>query len=98
MQGETTNPWKSKNHRIVPRLMLVICLATLAGLSAGCSSSTSAQPKAPVPPEVSVAEVVCKQIGDSDEVTGPLAAERAGEVRPRASGYLQRLHFQDGEI
>src|SRR5258707_2777998 len=98
MQGETTNPWKSKNHRILRRLMLVICLATLAGLSAGCSSSTSAQPKAPVPPEVSVAEVVCKQIGDSDEFTGRLEAVHAVEVRPRVSGYLQSVHFKEGEI
>src|SRR6266403_3008990 len=98
MQGETTNPWKSKNHRILRRLMLVICLATLAGLSAGCSSSTSAQPKAPVPPEVSVAEVVCKQIGDSDEFTGRLEAVHAVEVRPRVSGYLQSVHFREGEI
>ncbi len=78
--------------------MLVICLATLAGLSAGCSSSTSAQPKAPVPPEVSVAEVVCKQIGDSDEFTGRLEAVHAVEVRPRVSGYLQSVHFKEGEI
>src|SRR5467141_3580322 len=98
MQGETTNPWKSKNHRILRRLMLVICLPTLAGLSAGCSSSTSAQPKAPVPPEVSVAEVVCKQIGDSDEFTGRLQAVHAVEVRPRVSGYLQSVHFKEGEI
>src|SRR5467141_3826079 len=98
MQGETTNPWKSKNHRILRRLMLVICLPTLAGLSAGCSSSTSAQPKAPVLPEVSVAEVICKQIGDSDEFTGRLEAVHAVEVRPRVSGYLQSVHFREGEI
>src|SRR5216683_6861785 len=98
MQGETTNRWKSKNHSILPRLMLVICLATLAGLGAGCSSSSSAQPKAAAPPEVSVAEVICKQIGESDEFTGRLEAVHAVEVRPRVSGYLQSVHFKEGEI
>src|SRR6266446_1835180 len=98
MQGETTNPWKSKNHRILRRLMLVICLATLAGLGAGCSSSSSAQPKAPALPEVSVAEVICKQIGDTDEFTGRLEAVHTVEVRPRVSGYLQSVHFKEGEI
>jgi multidrug efflux system membrane fusion protein len=98
MQVETTNPWKSKNHSILPRLMLVICLATLAGLGAGCSSSSSAQPKAAAPPEVSVAEVICKQIGESDEFTGRLEAVHAVEVRPRVSGYLQTVHFKEGEI
>jgi multidrug efflux system membrane fusion protein len=98
MQAETTNPWKSKNHSIVRRLTLVIGLAMLAGLSAGCSSSSSAQPKAPVPPEVSVAEVICKQISDSDEFTGRLEAVHTVEVRPRVSGYLQSVHFKEGEI
>ena len=99
MQAESTNSWKSKNHSVLlRRLILVICLAPLAVLSAGCSSSRSAQPKTPVPPEVSVAEVVCKQIGDSDEFTGRLEAVHAVEVRPRVSGYLQSVHFKEGEI
>src|SRR6267143_1220750 len=97
MQLETTNPWKSKNHSTVPPgLMLAIGLATLAVLDAGCS--TSAQPKAPAPAEVSVAEVICKQIGDSDEFTGRLEAVNAVEVRPRVSGYLQSVHFKEGAI
>src|SRR6202049_958992 len=99
MRAESTNSWKSKNHSVLlRRLILVICLAPLAVLSAGCSSSRSAQPKTPVPPEVSVAEVVCKQIGDSDEFTGRLEAVHAVEVRPRVSGYLQTVHFKEGEI
>jgi multidrug efflux system membrane fusion protein len=95
---QTTNPWKSKNHSIVPGLMLVIGLAMLARLSAGCSSSSSAQPKAPAPVEVGVAEVICKQIDDSDDFTGRLEAVHAVEVRPRVSGYLQSVHFKEGEI
>jgi len=81
---------------IRPRGILAIALATLAGLNAGCSSS--AQPKAPVLPEVSVAEVICKQIGDNDEFTGRLEAVHTVEVRPRVSGYLQSVHFREGEI
>src|SRR2546421_6095216 len=97
MQLETTNPWKSKNHSTVPPgVMLAIGLATLAVLDAGCSRS--AQPKAPAPAEVSVAEVICKQIGDSDEFTGRLEAVNAVEVRPRVSGYLQGVHFKEGAI
>ncbi len=97
MQLKTTNSWKSKNHgTVVPRLMLAIGLATLAGLNGGCSSS--AQPKTPAPVEVSVAEVICKQLGDSDEFTGRLEAVNAVEVRPRVSGYLQSVHFKEGAI
>ena len=93
-----TNTWTSKHQSTVPQLMLIIGLATLAGLSAGCSSSSSAQPGAPAPVEVGVADVVCKQIGDSDEFTGRLEAVHAVEVRPRVSGYLQSVHFKEGEI
>src|SRR4029077_11835640 len=97
MQREITEQWKSKSHGpLPPRLMLVIGLPILAGLNAGCSSS--AQPKAPAPVEVGVAEVICKQISDSDEFTGRLEAVHAVEVRPRVSGYLQSVHFREGEI
>jgi multidrug efflux system membrane fusion protein len=97
MQLGTTSPWKSKNHSVAPlRLILLIGLAILAGLNAGCSSS--AKTKAPAPVEVSVAEVICKQIGDSDEFTGRLEAVHAVEVRPRVSGYLQSVNFKEGEI
>src|ERR1700738_916153 len=97
MQLRTTSSWKGQNHDTVgPRLMLAIGLATFAGLNAGCSSS--AQPKAPAPVEVSVAQVICKQIGDRDEFTGRLEAVNAVEVRPRVSGYLQSVHFKEGAI
>ncbi len=98
MQVETTYLSKSKNHRTMLPVMLVIGLTTLAGLSTGCSSSSSAKPKAQAPVEVAVAEVICKQIGDSDEFTGRLEAVHAVEVRPRVSGYLQSVHFKEGEI
>ncbi len=97
MQLETKHPWKSKTlSNATPRGILALALVTLAGLNAGCSSS--AQPKAPAPVEVSVAEVICKQIGESDEFTGRLEAVHAVEVRPRVSGYLQSVHFKEGEI
>jgi membrane fusion protein, multidrug efflux system len=97
MQPGATNPSMSKN-RIVTKAMLIIGLATLVGLNAGCSGSSSAQSKALAPAEVNVAEVICKQIGDSDEFTGRLEAVNAVEVRPRVSGYLQSVHFKEGAI
>jgi multidrug efflux system membrane fusion protein len=97
MQPEPTNSLRSRSRGLsTTQLMLVIGLLTLAGVIAGCS--ISAQPKAPAPVEVSVAEVICKQLGDSDEFTGRLEAVHAVEVRPRVSGYLQSVHFKEGEI
>src|SRR3979490_2393134 len=87
---------KRKNHGLESGRLLIIIMAILAGIGAGCSSS--AQPKAPAPAEVSVAEVICKQLGESDEFTGRLEAVNSVEVRPRVSGYLQSVHFKEGEI
>jgi multidrug efflux system membrane fusion protein len=81
---------------IVSRGSLAIALAILAGIVAGCSGE--AKSVAPAPPQVSVAEVVCKQLGDTDEFTGRLEAVTTVEVRPRVSGYLESVHFQEGAI
>jgi multidrug efflux system membrane fusion protein len=97
MPAGTSDPITSKNRSTaMPLLTLTICLAALASVIAGCSSS--AQPQVAAPPEVSVAEVICKQIGDSDELTGRLEAVNAVEVRPRVSGYLQSVRFKEGAI
>jgi membrane fusion protein, multidrug efflux system len=99
MQRSRTNPWKSKNRSTMMQcLMLAIGWAALASLNVGCSSSAQSKANAPAPAEVSVAEVICKQIGDSDEFTGRLEAVNAVEVRPRVSGYLQSVHFKEGAI
>src|SRR3979411_1275135 len=87
---------KRKNHGLEPGRLLIIIMAILAGISAGCSSS--AQPQAPAPAEGSVAEVICKQLGDSDEFTGRLEPVNSVEVRPRVSGYLQSVHFKEGAV
>jgi len=95
--GTTTYANESKDRSgSPPRVALVIGLLALAVLNHGCSSS--AQPTAPAPPEVSVAEAICRQIGDSDEFTGRLEAVNAVEVRPRVSGYLQSVNFKEGAI
>jgi multidrug efflux system membrane fusion protein len=79
-------------------LLLAISLLVVAAVNAGCSSSAQSKAQAPAPVEVGVAEVICKQIGDSDEFTGRLEPVHAVEVRPRVSGYLQSVHFKEGEI
>jgi multidrug efflux system membrane fusion protein len=96
MQSEANHRYKSEMFSSMTPQGMAIALVILTSLNAGCSSS--AQPKAPALPEVSVAEVICKQIGDTDEFTGRLEAVHTVEVRPRVSGYLQSVHFKEGEI
>jgi multidrug efflux system membrane fusion protein len=74
----------------------MLFVAGAAFVASGCSGPV--QQAAPPPPEVTVAEVVCKPISDSDEFTGRLEAVNVVEVRPRVSGYLQSVRFREGEI
>jgi len=78
-------------------LMAGAAVMILAAVS-GCSDRAESKASAPVPPDVTVAEVVCKQLGDTDEFTGRLEAVHVVEVRPRVSGFLQKVNFREGAI
>src|SRR5216117_93387 len=53
---------------------------------------------APPPPKVKVVQAVAREITEWDEYTARLDAIYSVDVRPRVSGYLQSIHFQDGAI
>src|SRR2546422_6035421 len=53
---------------------------------------------APPPPKVKVVQAVAREITEWDEYTARLDAIDSVEVRPRVSGYLQSVQFQDGAI
>src|SRR5215471_14247375 len=64
-------------------------------LAVGCGQ---AQPAfAPPPPAVTVADVEEREIAEWDEFIGRLEAVDAVEVRPRVSGYVERVAFKEGE-
>src|ERR1700730_11564950 len=93
MCGENRN--RNKLHY---RRSVLAVVAVMVAFICGCSGSAQPKPAAPAAPEVSVAEVVCKQLGDSDEFTGRLEAVHVVEVRPRVSGFLQKVNFKEGTI
>src|SRR5580698_1412982 len=64
---------------------------------AGCSGSGGAPAAAP-PPEVSVAQVLQKRVKDWDEFTGRLQAVETVEIRPRVSGYIDKVEFTEGSL
>ncbi|MEJ0007075.1 MAG: efflux RND transporter periplasmic adaptor subunit [Steroidobacteraceae bacterium] len=74
----------------------VFALTILVQLT-GCSRGVSATPAAvQAPPAVSVATVLSRQISDSDEFTGRLEAVERVEIRPRVSGYIASVNFNQG--
>jgi RND family efflux transporter MFP subunit len=63
-------------------------------LAAACGGGA---PEALPPPEVTVAPVIEREINDWDEFTGRMQAVETVEIRPRVSGYIQRVAFDEGK-
>jgi RND family efflux transporter MFP subunit len=68
----------------------------LASLLAACGDSAPKQ-ATPPPPAVTVANPVQRKINDFDEYVGRFVAVDSVEVRARVSGYLEKVHFTDGQ-
>ena len=56
------------------------------------------QQAAPPPPTVTVAKPVQRGVIDMDEYVGRFVAVDSVEIRARVSGYLEQVHFRDGQI
>jgi RND family efflux transporter MFP subunit len=68
----------------------------LAVLLAGCGQSQQAA--APPDPVVTVAHATQKTVVEQDEYVGRFVAVDSVEVRARVSGYLDEVHFTDGQM
>lgn len=66
-------------------------------LALALSACGSAPPESPPPPAVTVANPLQQQVADWDDYVGRFQAIEDVEVKPRASGYLQAVHFRDGD-
>lgn len=79
---------------IIARLGAVGALATLV---ASCGQQQQ-QAGGPPPPAVTVTTPVKRTVTDFDEYVGRFVAVDSVEVRARVSGYLDGVHFKDGQI
>jgi RND family efflux transporter MFP subunit len=84
---------------LMPRLPGIPLAAVVAAalLLAGCGQEQKPQ-AAPPPPKVTVATPIKRTIVDQDEYVGRFVAVATVEVRARVSGYLDKVHFKDGQI
>ncbi|AWV08852.1 acriflavin resistance protein AcrA [Lysobacter maris] len=81
----------------LPSLALVLALsAAISLVVAGCGSQAST-PDAMPPAEVSVAQVLNQDVRPWDEFTGRVSAIESVELRPRVSGYVERVAFDEGQ-
>src|SRR3984893_12276265 len=81
-------------QKIYALLSLVAAGALL--MTSGCGGSGGSAQSAPPPPQVSVAQVLEKTVKDWDAFTGRMQAVETVEIRPRVSGYIDKVAFTEG--
>jgi membrane fusion protein, multidrug efflux system len=79
----------------LPRTLAAVAIAS-ASLLASCGEAQK-QAASP-PPKVTVAKPIKRTIVDQDEYVGRFVPVNVVEIRARVSGYLDQIHFTDGQI
>jgi RND family efflux transporter MFP subunit len=63
-----------------------------------CTACSRPAPPPPPPPLVEVATPLSERVADWDDYSGRFEPVDAVEVRPRVSGAIESVHFDDGQI
>ncbi|WP_411850683.1 efflux RND transporter periplasmic adaptor subunit [Stenotrophomonas sp. LGBM10] len=89
-----THSPSSKNlaRRIALGTVTALALAVLVGCSGG-----HAETAGPPPPSVSAAPVLVKQVSQWDDFSGRVEAVESVELRPRVSGYIDKVNYVEGQ-
>ncbi|MCD6004251.1 efflux RND transporter periplasmic adaptor subunit [Halomonas sp. IOP_6] len=91
--GSLDQSARSTSSRGIIPLLLVMVLLT------GCEAkSEEAAALPPPPPEVEVVSMVSQSVVLSETFTGRVEAAETVELRPRVSGYIQEVAFEEGEL
>ncbi|MBU2872076.1 efflux RND transporter periplasmic adaptor subunit [Colwellia sp. E2M01] len=76
-------------------------IAFLTTIISACGDNSSAKlPYSPLPQSISVdaAKVISQRITEWDNFTGRLESSKAVLLRPRVSGYIESVTFEEGEL
>lgn len=79
-----------------PALLALAVSGVLALGTTGCNSHAAVDGAMPAP-EVGVAQVLARRVHHWDEFTGRVAAVESVELRPRVSGYVERVAYTEGQ-
>lgn len=86
----------SSSTPIVRRMALGSVTALALAVMVGCSGS-HAETAAPPPPQVTAAPVLIKPVSQWDDFSGRVEAVQSVELRPRVSGYIDKVNYTEGE-
>jgi len=90
-------------NAMTPRFPTARCvvLASFSALAiavlAACSGGHAEEAGMPPPPEVNAAPVLVKQVNQWDEFSGRVEAVQNVELRPRVSGYIDKVNYVEGQ-
>ncbi len=79
------------------RFLNGVCIALVLAIGA-CSISDLLAQGAPPAPQVTVATPIQKKVTQWDEYTGRFEARDQVDVRARVSGFIENIHFKDGQL
>jgi RND family efflux transporter MFP subunit len=79
------------------RLTAYAIAVFLTSTLAGCDNKPAGN-ASPPPPSVTVSEPLQKTITEWDEYTGRFEALATVDVRARVSGFIDSIHFKDGQV
>lgn len=78
------------------RTRTITLSALLAGLGTACGGPPP--PLVEAPPAVEVATPLVERVADWDDYSGRFEPVDAVELRPRVSGAIESVHFEDGQL
>jgi membrane fusion protein, multidrug efflux system len=80
------------------RTLLFAFAMGLTAILAACDGKSVGDSAAPPPPPVTVSNPLQKSITEWDEYTGRFTAVETVEIRARVSGFIESIHFKEGQI
>jgi multidrug efflux system membrane fusion protein len=82
----------------LPRAAVLVLIACVLAACNRGGQGAGGHGQMPPPPAVNVAAVVAKEVTLWDEFTGRIEAVDRVQVRPRVTGYLEKVNFIEGAV
>lgn len=89
---------REPNTRLAGRLRGLAFVLLASVTAAGCDSQGQAPEHQMPPPVVNVAEVIAEPVTLWESFNGRVVAPETVELRPRVSGYIDKVAFEEGEL
>ncbi len=80
------------------KILMLTLLIVSAALVSACNRADAQGAATPPPPGVTAAPVIAREVTEWDEFTGRLEAVNTVAIRPRVSGYVASVRFDEGSI